>query len=160
MRRFLSFAEERMKAFTALLFLLLAACHNGQLPFVAPAPSEVLSMEVQLYNRPDGGADIVSFEAPKTSHASILGTLDGAQRDNHPKKWKSLGDIEITLGTGSVDVSVFSTGKGRGAFRVDGTYYRGGSDADFIQLISTAKRERGDRGGAERPAIGSGSESG
>jgi hypothetical protein len=144
--------SKKMRFFPILLFVLLTGCRNDGTPFAAPSPSDVSSMTAQLYNRRDGGADITKFEIPKSSRQAILDGLNGARQDNNPMKWQVLGDIEMTLSTGSVDVSLFQTGKKLSAFRANGTYYRGCSDADFIRLISTAKKLLSEQGDAANPA--------
>jgi len=130
-----------MKLFTLLLILCLAGCKKGGAPFAAPSSSDVTSISAQLFNRPDGGGDIPNFEVPKSSHKTILETLNGSEQDTEPMKWQVLGNIKITHGANSIDVALFRTGEKLGAFRANGQYYRGGSDQDFIRLISTTRKQ-------------------
>ena len=82
--------------------------------------------------------DIEKFTVPRSSHDVILNSLSGASKADNPMTWEVLGDIEITHDSGLLEVSLFQTGEEIGAFRVDGKYYRGGSDAEFILLIEAA----------------------
>ena len=107
-------------------------------PFSAPSVSDVTSIRVELYNLPDGGADIPEFEVPKAYYQTILSSLDGSPRDNFPPKWQILGQIRITLTTSSILVNLFWTRHESGAFSSNGSYYRGASDTEFIQLGQAA----------------------
>ena len=141
-----------MRIALAAIYLVLAGCQYGGTPFEAPPASEVSTITAQLYNRPDGGADIVRTEIPPSSHQQILGALDGAREDRRPMKWQVLGNISIVLNAGSVDVRLFWTGDELGAFRANGKYYRGSSDAELIELVSSAKNQQSGQGDALRPA--------
>ncbi len=67
-------------------------------------------------------------------------------------KWQVLGDLEITLKTGSMDVNLFWTEGKLGAFRTNGKYYRGASDSEFIRLLEAAKQDKGQQGGGGNSA--------
>jgi len=140
-----------MKLFALLLILCLAGCKKGGAPFAAPSSSDVTSISALLYNRPDGGEDIERFEVPKSSHQAILETLNGSEQDTEPMKWQVAGHIKITHSLSSTDILLFWTGKGLGAFKANGQYYRSGSDQDFIRLISTAKKQQSGQGSADNP---------
>jgi hypothetical protein len=127
-----------MRFLTVILTLGLTACNDGGGPFLSPAPSDVSSITVELYNLPDGSEDIPEFELPKASYKELLESLNGSPEDNSNSKWQVLGNIRITMRTGSVDVNLFRTGGNPGAFKANGKYFRGGSDSEFIQLREAA----------------------
>jgi hypothetical protein len=142
-----------MRILPALLFLLLTACKDQGKPFASPSSSDVSAIAVQLYNRQDGEAEIARFVIPGNSQKAILASLNGSHQDNNPMKWQVLGDIEITLKTGSINVDRFGTGQKLGAFRANGTYYRGSSDSEFIQLIKAAKQAHSEAVEATAPRL-------
>ena len=127
------------------LFVLFGVSAVGA-PYVAPDPSRVVEMHAQLFNLPDGGDDIDGIEIPVARHHQILGALDGATKERRPMKWQILGRLSIVLDESQVYVGLFRTGGEVGAFRVDGSYYRGSSDAELIRLISES--------GSQAPAPG------
>ena len=61
-------------------------------------------------------------------------------------KWVILGDVEITTKETALKVDLYVTHRKRGAFKANGTYYRGASDSDFISVLS-----RGTPTGANKP---------
>ena len=126
-----------IKHFVLLLSLISAGCKNQVASFAAPATSDVISIQAQLYASPDGSEHIDNFEVPKSSYKAIIEALNGAGHDDKPMKWQVLGDIKIHHSTGILEVSLFLTGKERGAFSANGQYYRGSSDQNFIRLISS-----------------------
>jgi len=131
---------EIMKIWLILLIPVLTACDSGR-TFVSPASSEVTTITAELFKRWDTGAHIDRFVVPQASYKPILTSLNGAHRDNFGMKWMVLGDIDITLATGSVHVRLFWTRKDTGAFKVNGTYYRAASDLEFLRLIEAAKQQ-------------------
>ena len=157
----------------ALLCVSLAGCNRGS-PFLAPdaagvskitaqhQPSKlgalvpdaagVSKITAQLYNRPDGGKDVEAVEVPKKSYQGFLSALNGAKYDRSPAKWEVLGHIKIEHASRPVNVSLFWTGKEIGAFRANDIYYRGGSDATFIQLITDARNNLSEQDCDDQPA--------
>ena len=57
-------------------------------------------------------------------------------------KWQVLGDLRIRLRDGrNIEVSLYRTFADHGAYKMDGTYYRGSSDAEIVRtLTECAKR--------------------
>jgi len=130
-----------MKFFPVILclFLFLTGCNKGT-QFTVPQQSKVSKITAQIYGFPSGG-NIPLFEVPQSSFKAILDILSKATEDNNAMKWMVLGDINIVHSTGTTKVMLFSTGEKIGAFKSNDIYYRGGSDQDFIKLITTAKQQ-------------------
>lgn len=105
----------------------------------------------QLYG--DGGEDetIESFEIPTTHTNELLALLTGAAVDRFPSKWQVLGEIDIGYTGGVTEIQLFRTYDSVGAFRANGTYFRGGSDSAFVSLIKAARKHRSEQDDAGKP---------
>jgi hypothetical protein len=72
----------------------------------------------------------------------LRGLFDGSRIDREPAKWALLGELRLFLKGGGTEVySIYSTGKGVGAYSDHlSRYFRGGSDAAFKKFLTDAKR--------------------
>lgn len=103
-------------------------------------------MDAELYDEIGDGEGIERFEIPASLYEAVLNTLNGAKKDSFPSKWQVLGEIDISHSGGLIQIQLFRTNERSGAFSADGTYYRGGSDAEFIALIRGALKQRSEQG--------------
>jgi hypothetical protein len=131
---------------------LSAGCGRSVRSYFAPDGSTVTEMTACLYNRPDKGEDIDFFAVPKESYQSVLGTLGGAEENKNPSGWQVLVGLKIASGTQTMNVILFWTQAERGAFKVNDSYYRGGSDAAFIKMVVDAHKQQAEHGSAGQPA--------
>ena len=102
-------------------------------------------MRAELFKRGYVGAEIPEipgFEIPKAHYQAILDSLNGSARDFFPLTWQGLGLIDIRLSTGSISVALCWTGHESGAFISNGSYYRGASDSEFVQIIEAASHHK------------------
>jgi hypothetical protein len=133
--------KKKLLLFGSILGILCGIYLMVSNPFVAPEFSKVISISAELFNRPDGGAEIGKFELDAAARARLLTLLAGAKRDWDPLKWQGLGRLGIITSSGTTHVALCWTGQKEGCFIVNGAYYRGGTDQEFSQLIEDAKRK-------------------
>jgi hypothetical protein len=63
--------------------------------------------------------------------------FEGSRIDVRPAKWVILGDLFITLHSGdTLRLDIFSTHQPSGAFKLNGQYYRGGTDNQFKKMLT------------------------
>jgi hypothetical protein len=124
---------------------LVAALSYYLAAFEHPLPEakEIQRMEARSVWL-DGQPDSVSFQVPQSHWAAILSSLLPARLDNDPAKWKSLGDLSLSLSNGgSFEISIFTIDGRRCAFAAGRTweervYYRGGSTAGAQKAMADA----------------------
>lgn len=94
------------------------------------------------------------FEVPNGHWKLIFAALSPANRDKAPASWESIGRLEIVMKDGGpFHVSLYSVGKGPGAFAAGNTfrervYYRGGKSDDLVKALRAAYKASMDESGS------------
>lgn len=128
-----------MKCLVFLSAFTFVGCTDPPPKFIPPAESEVISMTGVYPDDSKSGLPYVSVELPRSEWADILSLLSTGEESSTPMKWMVLGDVEIATDEGTLRVDIYQTGDERGAFKAEGTYYRGGSDSAFIHVLSRGR---------------------
>ena len=116
--------------------VLLGGCGGGPQSVEGLTPDEVASVEVFFGNLPDNRPDTGSFQADPEDFDLLLGLRRGGTPDPQPAKWQGLGYLQIRTRFGKeVEAYLYQTRRAGGAYRIGRTYYRGGSDEDFIRVL-------------------------
>jgi hypothetical protein len=131
------FIMKRSQLIAVSLALGSLGCGGGpQLPSAA----EIESIEVVK-----DGKQIATF--PKDRFPKVLALLQSASVDRKPKKWEVMGrDLKIrTMDGATINVWMFSTYEGSGAFAVgptweNRTYYRGSTDAEMKGVLDEMQK--------------------
>ena len=76
---------------------------------------------------------------PKEKIPSFLKLLSDAQPDPKPARWVSLYRVDLETTGPKIEVAVFLTGSGPGAFSVNGKYFRGATDKAFQDAIKSVR---------------------
>ena len=138
-----------MRKFLFLACVLLpCGCSRERQSITDLTAADVISVEVVVHNRPDNGPDLGPFLASADDHERVLALLRGASEDRRPSKWQTLGWLKIVTRAGeNFTVWLYWTGGKAGAYKIGNTYFRGGSDAEFIRvwlLLDDTKSQSGE----------------
>jgi hypothetical protein len=69
----------------------------------------------------------------------IFDALEPNYVDKHPLKWLIIGALDVELTNGlHCSIELYCTGDDEGAFSIDSTYYRGGSDRRLMAALHRA----------------------
>src|SRR5262249_24524151 len=92
-------------------------------------PLDIAKIEARLQT---SEKSIDFFEVGREEYGSVLALFRDGTVDQHPARWRSLGDIRINYADGrSCSIWVFHGKGNRGAYRIGKTYYRGASTELF-----------------------------
>jgi len=135
-----------MKIFILLMLFMLSACNKGAKHFAAPVEGDVTEIILvsESFGKVVPGIGVVApmIVVPRSSYGSILNQLNGATRDDSPMKWVALAHLRITTKTRTLEIGLFRTGEGFGAFKVDQVYYRTSDEAAMIRGIQSVIQQQ------------------
>jgi hypothetical protein len=115
---------------------LLCGCGGGRQTVEGLPADGVASIEVLFGNLPDDRPDPAPFQAAPEDFDRLLGLLRGGASDPQPFKWQGLARLRIqTRACEEVVGWLYQTRASVGAYQVGRTYYRGGSDQEFIRVL-------------------------
>ena len=123
---------------TCLIVLLLCLCSCGGAPPPIELPSilDVSLMIAGVDNPGPGIPDVPKFEVTPSDYGKILVLFADRQRDGRPSARRGLGHIDVKTTDGrTIDIELYSTGAGPGAYRIGDIYYRGSTDAEIIAVL-------------------------
>jgi hypothetical protein len=120
-----------------LCLLCLTGCHSTT-DALLPDAAEVEAVDFQWFAPPTWS------ERHFTVHdhfATLLETLKPYQVEPQPHPWEVRGVLNFILKDGRiVSISVFDSMDGKVAFKIGGTYYRGGSLSKLNEVMSKIPR--------------------
>jgi hypothetical protein len=128
------------KSILVILCIVLIGC-NGSHSVSLPTAENIYSMRGAITNSshergPYSGPIIEEFEIPAEDYRRVLDLLASGKIDKSPARWQALGYVKImTSSSSEIAVLLFSTGGGKGAFRIGDTYYRGSKDYEIVQVL-------------------------
>lgn len=80
-------------------------------------------------------AEIFSI-SPK-DYEKVIALFTKRSVDRFPAKWRGLGSLKImTTGSREISIALYTTDGSIGAFKIDGTYYRGSTDKELIDTFT------------------------
>lgn len=86
------------------------------------------------------GGQNVSFAVPKDHWDDVLRALTPSRATDGSHPWIVLGTLHIQTTDGKSLVIELYQPHGECAFKIEGTYYRGGSTDSLIEALTTAMR--------------------
>jgi hypothetical protein len=109
-----------------------------------PNLSEIERMQATIPDGPPRGS--VVFDVPRSHWQAIYSAMQPAHKDEHPAKWVSPGDLNLTLKGGEsfyIGLYYVDADLGSGAFSAGPTfekrvYYRGGNSAKLEKALADA----------------------
>jgi hypothetical protein len=118
---------------TTILVLLFA---TGVTADILPTAAEVKSVTIKCHHPK---LDDAEFEATAGDWGEIRSHLLPADDDPKPSKWIGLGDVTIVKKDGrSIQIAIYKTSSGPGAFSIGKDYYRGGDSSKLMKAILKA----------------------
>lgn len=125
-----------------VLMLLVAAWilfrHHPLSPFVDsfPEPDEIAEIVIPIEPPLKADKSVSFIRVPESEFAALHALFQNSRIDNEPAKWVMFYPMHIILKNGSeMKVTVFLTNEDPGAFRINRTYYRGGTNKAFEEFL-------------------------
>jgi hypothetical protein len=126
----------------------MGGCGGKPSPVANVAVGEVESVEALIEGQLGGGAGFGPFFVPVEEFDRVTELLREPSIQHWPLKWQVLGWLKLRKKTGEqVRIDLFSTGREVGAYRINDTYYRGRSDAEFVGELAKCAAKAKLRGG-------------
>ena len=101
-----------------------------------PPPSQIAEITIPIQSPLKADESVSSIRVPESEFDRLHSLFQESHVDRNPAKWPLFYRLNLTLENGEpMSVSVWFTNDDAGAFRVNRTYYRGGSDAAFEEFL-------------------------
>ncbi len=132
--------KHNMRIFSCLLLVfLINGCTCDKIDEL-PSQENITTIRATLWGNPESGPysgpSIKEFEISVHDYQKILDLFSCAKLDRNPAKWQVLGYLIIkTISSTEIEIGLFSTSERKGAFEIDGTYYRGSKDAEIVKVL-------------------------
>lgn len=101
-----------------------------------PDPSQIAEISIPIVSPLKADGSVSSIRVPEAEFDRLHLLFQDGRVDRNPAKWPLFYRLNLTLKNGDpMSVSVWFTNDDVGAFRVNRTYYRGGSDKAFEAFL-------------------------
>ena len=117
-----------------LCFVLLGACSESPKQIEEANVVECVGTLFKGKNIPS-----VSYKLGKEQIKKLNKILVKSSSTSSPAKWQELGIITIKFESSKRNIYIYSS-YDKGAFEIDEIYYRGSSNSEFRQLISSGEK--------------------
>ena len=124
----------------ALGVLAIQSCRHH--PMASLDAKDVNRIQVNLPG-PSGAAAVFVIDDQATI-TQIFDAMTPFSRDWFPAKWAKYGSLQVELRSGTVvGIALFEVREEAAAFRIDGVYYRGGSEQRLQEILESEGERRG-----------------
>lgn len=101
-----------------------------------PNPSQIAEVVIPIEPPLKADKSVSFIRVPESEFAALHALFQNSRIDNEPAKWVMFYPMHIILKNGSeMKVTVFLTNEDPGAFRINRTYYRSGTNKAFEEFL-------------------------